>query len=61
MQITLTINNNVHKALEKIADLEDRTVEELIGEGVRTYIQAAFDSELGDYFDLKTDDPILEK
>lgn len=61
MTVTLQIRDEINQILEKIADLEDRTVEELIGEGVRIYIQAAFDSELGDYFDLKTDDPILEE
>lgn len=63
MEVTVKIRDEVFGVVEKVAELEEKSVPELIGEGIRVYLQGALDNNLGDYFAINTDDctyPILE-
>lgn len=64
MNITLEIKDEVMCAIKKIADLDNRSVDEAIGEAIRIYLQGTFDELVGDFFELNPENPqcpILEK
>jgi len=64
MDVKLKIRDEIYRVVEKIANLQDLSVEEAIGEGIRTYLQGMLDEPLTDLFDIDTTDytyPILEQ
>lgn len=64
MDVQLKIRDEIYRVVEKIANLQDLSVEEAIGEGIRTYLQGMLDEPLTDLFDIDTTDytyPILEQ
>ena len=64
MKVTLRIRDDVYAVVKKVAMLEKRSVKELIGEGIRIYLQSILDEPLSEHFDIDTSDykyPILEE
>jgi len=64
MEVTLKIREEVYEVIQKVAELENRSVPETIGEGIRVYLQGSLENELSNYFDIDTTDfsyPILEE
>jgi len=60
----LKIRDEIYRVVKKIADLQDLSVEEAIGEGIRIYLQGMLDEPLTDLFDIDTSNynyPILEQ
>jgi len=63
MDVKLKVRDEIYRVVEKIANLQDMSVEEAIGEGIRMYLQGMLDEPLTDLFDIDTTDytyPILE-
>jgi len=64
MDVKLKVRDEIYRVVEKIANLQDLSVEEVIAEGIRTYLQGVLDELLSDHFDIDTTDytyPILEQ
>jgi len=64
MKVMLRIKDDVYAVVQKVAELEKKSVPEFIEDGIRAYLQGALDNELSNYFDIDTCDykyPILEE